>query len=291
MKALLQLLAISAIALGCSSAKPPKPVAPAVSAADESAAQARKLSAAGNWQSASGQWQSALERYRLLNDRTNEAIALHNLAGAKQQTGDLKTAHDLFESAAALNSSLKSDEQWWHNQVALLQVEAQAGSTNELTTRFEKLNGLLGKVNNRQIKALYANERGLWNSGNGNFGPAAADFAQALQWFRAEKDESGIATVMANEALLLERQSKFTEAAEAWRLAQNAFESLANPIGIAVSMTGRGRSLLAAKQDLPLAEDLLRRAARNFRVLHAESQMHDAEKLLTKALELRPTKL
>ena len=281
-RAALLILAAS-LGFGCSSAKPPKPVPVPVATAERSASQAAKSSAAGNWQAAASQWQSALQEYRLLNDRPHEAIALHNLAEAREQLGDLKAAHRLLESAAEINSALKNDDQWWRNQIALLQVEAKAESTNELAARFEKLSSK--QPANRMLKAPFLNERGLWHSRTGQFGTASADFTQALQLFTSEKNDSGAATVVANQALLLERQGKHREAAESWRLAQNRFEALANPIGIAVSMTGRGRALLDAQDQLAVAEDLLRRAARNFRTLHDENQAQQATDLLRKALE------
>src|SRR5882762_6427105 len=117
MKSLPLILIAAALGFGCSSAKPPKTIPAPVATADRSASQATKLSSAGNWQAAAGQWQTALDRYRLLNDRTNEAIALHNLAEARQQIGDLTNAHNLLESAAAINSSLKLDDPWWRDQV------------------------------------------------------------------------------------------------------------------------------------------------------------------------------
>ena len=83
----------------------------------------------------------------------------------------------------------------------------------------------------------------------------------------------------------MERQGKNREAAESWRLAQNRFEALANPIGIALSMLGRGRALLAAQEQLPVAEDLLRRAARNFGALHDDKEAQQAAELLRKAME------
>jgi len=283
----LGLLSASAILLltACSSTKPPKPLPPAVESADRSASQAAKLSAQGNWEAAAKQWQSALDHYRLLNDRTNEAIALHNLAEARQQTGDFDAAHSLLESAASLNSTLKNDDQWWRNQITLLQVEAQSGRSNELASRLEKLGPLSRPLQNRTLKGLFLNELGLWHSKTSDFDRAANDFTEALQLFRADKNETGAGTVLANQALLLERQTKFGDAAQAWSLAQKTFETLANPMGIAVSMAGRGRSLLEAQQDLPQAEDFLRRAAQNFRVLQARQQAEDATQLLKKSFQ------
>ena len=264
---------------GCSSAKPPKPVPAPVGLAEQTAGQAVKLSAAENWTAADTQWQKALDEYRLLNDRTNEAIALHNLAGAQRHAGKVSTAYELLESAAAINSALHRDQEWWRNQIALLQIEAQLQRTNELAQRFEKLRPL-AKASSTQ--ALFLNERGLWQTENADLDAAAADFREALRLFTIEKNESGVATVLANEALLLEKQNKFREAADKWQEALRRFERLADVHGSAAGLTGRGRSLLAAQPNLPEAKDVLQRGEHNFRLLHNETQAREVAELLKK---------
>jgi len=273
--------------LGCSSTKPPKPVPAPVTTAQRSAAQAAKSSSAGNWQSAAGMWQTVLDQYRLLNDQTNEAVALHNLGEAKAQTGDLKSAHEFLESTAAINSRLKLDDPWWRDQIALLQVEAQSQETNEIGQRFERLIPASKGLPASTVKALFLNELGLWYSRTGNFEAAATTFAEALQLFRAGKDPSGAATVVANQALLLEKQKKPREAADKWLIALREFEALADPNGIAICMAGRGRALVEADEDLPAAEDLLRRAAYNFRHLHSEAKAIETDEWLKKALSVQ----
>jgi tetratricopeptide (TPR) repeat protein len=225
-----------------------------------------------------------LDRYRLLNDRPNEALALHNLGEAKQQLGELKAAHSLLESAAAINAALKLDGPWWRDQITLLQVEAQSDNTNQLAIRFEKLIPRSKSLANGYVKALFVNELGLWHTRAGDLDAARTDFAEALQLFRSAHDDSGAATVLANQALLLEKEKKFRDAAELWRAAQQQFELLPEPTGIAISMAGRGRALLNAQTDLPVAEDLLRRAARNFRLLRADQQAKETAELLKQSL-------
>jgi tetratricopeptide (TPR) repeat protein len=266
--------------LGCSSAKPPKSVPAAVAAAGRTASQAAKLSAGENWTAAAKQWQSAVDRYRLLNDRPNEAIALHNLAEAQQHADNYQQAHELFEAAAAINAALKIDEQWWRNQIALLQVEAQLHRTNELGKRFEELKPR--KLTNRNLQALFLNELGLWHTENGEVEAATTEFGEAIQAFAAEKNDYGVATVLANQGLLLEKQKNFTAAAKKWAESQKLFERLAEPKGIALSMAGHGRALLSADQNLVEAADLLRRAERNFRMLHDETRARQTAELLKK---------
>jgi tetratricopeptide (TPR) repeat protein len=274
------LLIFATALIGCRSAKPPAPVPAPVAIAQRDADQAAKLTAAGNWSGAAGSWERAVSDYRLLNDRTNEAIALHNLGEAREQLGDLDAARRLLEEASAINSTLKADDQWWRNQVALLQVEAKANETNALRERFERLDARSGNLKNNTLRALYVNERGLWHSRNGDYQKAGSDLAEALRFFQAANNNPGIAAVVANQALLLERQANFQAAAGKWKEALTRFEGMANPLGIAISMLGRGRSLQQAKQNLEEARGLLERASRNFRVLHQESEAREADELL-----------
>jgi len=279
------LVLVACVLIGCSSAKPPPPTPPPIATAQRSASQAAKLTDAGNWSAAARAWQTALDDYRLLNDRRNEALALHNLAEAKGQLGDFTGAAALFEQAAALHSTLKLDQEWWKDQLALLQIEAKADRTNDLARRFDQLQADAGKLPPGRLQALYLNERGLWFSRTGDFDKAGADFKAAAQLFATAHDSVGEATVASNEALLFERQNKPELAAERWTSALNRFQAIPNPLGIAISMRGRGRTLLAAGKDLTEAEDLLRRAARNFKTLKEEKELSETIQLLRQALE------
>jgi len=264
---------------GCRSAKPPPPVPMPVAVAERNATQAAKLSAEGNWSGAAGAWERALSEYRLLNDRTNEAIALHNLGEAREQLGSLDSAHQLLEEAASINAARKADEQWWRNQIALLQIEAKAHQTNVLSERFARLESRSGNLKGT-LRGLFLNERGLWQTGRREFEKADADYVEAFRLFAAVDDGPGMAAVISNEALLLERQEKFQAAADKWRDALARFEKMSNPLGIAISMLGRGRALVQAKQNAEEARDLLQRANRNFKTLHQESEASEAAELL-----------
>jgi hypothetical protein len=72
---------------------------------------------------------------------------------------------------------------------------------------------------------------------------------------------------------------------DGWQAALGEFETLANPDGIAHSLAGLGRTLLLANQDLPRAEDLLRRAARNYRTLNKDRELQQTQALLAKCLK------
>lgn len=250
---------------GCSSAPPPPSKPAAVGQAEQSAAAAAKLIAQQNWSAAAREWQRAVERYRLLNDRAGEAVALHNLAQAKRELGDLATARDLLEQAAALNDELGRKDEWWRNQIALLQLESQSSQSAALDARFEKLAALPPAP--AQAQGLFLNELGLRQHDRGEFDKADASFRQAGKAFETARDRAGQSAVLANRARLDAAQSRHAAALEKWAQALAMFEALADVRGVAAAQAGQGRTLLAAGQNLPLAENLLRRASDNYRTL------------------------
>ena len=279
------LLAIPLLLAGCAGSKPPPPPQPvAIAQVQHTAEQAAKLSDAGNWLAAAHEWQLATDRFHLLNDRTNYAIALHNLAQARRQLGELTNAHSLLAQAAGENRQLGRQADWWRNQIALLQLEAQMRHTNALQNRFGELLPLAPGIPSRDVSALFLNELGLWRQSQGELPQAADSFRQAREQFAALGDEAGLATVEANQAGLLETQQDYPAAVERWRAALARFEALGEPPEIARGLLGLGRTLLRARQDLPRAEDLLRRAARNFELLQAPAGRKTALRLLVDCL-------
>lgn len=260
--------AICLLLLSACSSSPPPPVLPvAVAQASYAADMARKLSANENWSVAAREWQNAVDRYRLLNDRASEAIAFHNLAQAQRALGDLDRAHALLEQAADLNQQLGRSDEGWRNQVALLQIEAQAKQTAALGARFTKLAAAPPPDSRPQLQGLFFNELGLWQRCRGDLAKADETFRRAEQAMAKAGDRHGAAAVLANRAWLDEAQGRFAAALEKWSQARARFETLADPPGIAAALAGEGRVLLAAGQNLPAAEAALRRASDNFRTL------------------------
>jgi len=131
---------------------------------------------------------------------------------------------------------------------------------------------------------LFHNELALWQQTRGDLEKAAETFQRAGEHFQAADDSLGVATVLANRAQLYERQQNYAAAIEKWRAALARFESQADPHGITRCLAGLGRSLLAAEKDLAAAEDLLRRAARNYRTLNSPKELRSALDLLEKCL-------
>ncbi|MBI5688289.1 MAG: tetratricopeptide repeat protein [Verrucomicrobia bacterium] len=245
---------------------------------------AQKLSANENWSAAVREWQNAADRYRLLNDRANEAVALHNLAQAHRALGDFDRARVLLEQAADLNQQLGRSDEGWRNQIALLQIESQAKQNATLDARFAKLTASPPPDSQPQLQGLFFNELGLWQQRQGDLAKAGETFRRAEQAMAKAGDRLGLAVVLANRARLDEAQRKFADALEKWGEARTRFEALADPPGIAASLAGEGRVLLAAGQNLPAAETLLRRASENFRTLKMENDRADTLRLLMECL-------
>jgi tetratricopeptide (TPR) repeat protein len=268
----------------CSSAPPPPVLPAAVAQADHAAETAQKLSANENWTAAAREWQTAADRYRLLNDRAREAVALHNLAQACRALGEFDRARALLEQAAELNRQIGRSDEAWRNQIALLQVESRAKQTAALEARFARLAASPLPDSQPQLQGMFFNELGLWLQSRGDLAKADETFHQAGQAFAKAGDRSGSAVVLANRARLDEARRQFADALEKWGQARAAFETLADPPGIAAAIAGEGRSLLAAGQNLPVAEILLRRASENFRFLKMGDQQAAALHSLVECL-------
>src|SRR5262245_33736039 len=133
------LLILLMLGAGCRSAKPPPPVPRDVLVAQRATTQAAKLSDEGNWTAAARQWETAADRYFLLNDRTNAAVALHNLGQARLELGDAKAAETTLNEALKINQQLHHDKEAFRNQIVLAQVAAEARETNLRVERLEAL--------------------------------------------------------------------------------------------------------------------------------------------------------
>ena len=273
-----------ALLAGCASRKPPPPLPASVAVAQRTAAQASRFSQSQNWKSAARDWRLAADRYAALNDRANEAVALHNLAQAQKGLGALAAAHQVFEQAARLNEELGRTNEWWRNQIALLQVEALLKQTRSLDARFQQLAPSTVRIADPSVRGIFLNEQGLWRQSEGNLEMAGEAFRQAEQAFLVAKDESGVATVLANRAGLEHQRKNYPEAIDAWRAALAKFERLGDARGIARALAGEGGALLSARRDLKVAEDLLRRAARNYRTMKLPGELEPALESLAECL-------
>ena len=277
---------ISGLALllaGCKSAKPPPNPPLAVTVAERVVAQAVTFSEEQNWPAAAQQWAKAAQDYALLNDLPHQAIALHNQAEAELEQNHPEPAHNLFEMAAALNQRLGRDTEWWRDQIGLLQTEAQlTNSTAQIEKRFAELGPRAKNLKSPLVAGLFLNEQGLWHRQHAKWDIAMGNFTESQTNFAQAHYEIGLATVIANRALLAEDTAQAVEAESLWRDALSRYERLAQPLGIANSLAGVGRSLLEQHKNLPEAKDCLTRAIENFKVLKKETERQSAQTSLDK---------
>ena len=279
-------LPIAAVLMaGCHSAKPQPQKPIHVEEAQRALVQAAKLSESENWSAAAKQWGLTADLYFLLNDRTNAAMALHNEGQACRETADYKSAQAALAQAASINQELGRNKDWFRNNLALAQVAANAVDTNALAQRLEALAAHIDDIDDPALKGTFHNEVGLWRLEQRRFPEATESFQRAGNYFKEAKDKLGRATVIAHEAKVYEGQRNYPAAMDGWQAALGEFETLANPAGVTYAITGLGRTLLLANQDLPKAEQLLRLAVRNYRTLKKGKELKEAEALLAKCLK------
>jgi tetratricopeptide (TPR) repeat protein len=270
-------LGFGVLVCGCRSAKPRPEPPMAVTRAERSLAQAKGLSEQQNWTAAAAEWRNAASDASLLNDGAREAIALHNLADTERQLRQYDSAISNALAAAELNEGLK--EEWWRNQILLLQLE-DLDTNRSPAVRLERLRATIKELNDPVTRGAFWNELALWQHREGQLEEAGATLIQAQAEYERGGDQTGIATVVANRAKLLETQGQTELAARAWADALRRFEALGEPVAIAHALLGQGRALMAAQKDLPKADLYLRRAARNFRHLQLEEEAAVADELL-----------
>lgn len=278
-------LMVALFLFGCRSTKPPPTPPPTVAQAARAAEKAAQLAQTANWPSAAREWQNAADQYFLLNDVTNAALALHNLAQAQMELRQYDSALTNLQQAAEINDRLQRREDWFRNEIMLLQVDALARRTNALAERIDQLRAQIDEIRNPSLRATFLNELGLFQKSRGQLNEALETYQRAIEQFQSAQNRFGIATVTANQAQLFERQLNYPAAMDAWQAARREFEALAEPPGIARCLVGTARTLLAANQNLPRAEELLRQAVRNYRTLRDETARRDALALLAKVLE------
>ena len=266
-------------ACGCRSSKPPPEPPVAVARAERSTAQAQGLSEQENWPAAASEWSKAAKEASLLNDGAGEATALHNLADAERQLQRFETAVSNALAAAEINERLGRKEDWWRNQILLLQLE-DLQTNRSPVERLEKLTPRIAESTDPNTRGAFWNELGLWQQREGKLDEAAETFQRAQGEYTSGKNAAGLATVIANRAKLLEAQERPDLAALAWADALRRFETLGEPVAIAHALLGLGRALIAANNDLPKADMHLRRAARNFRHLRLFDEAAEADEIL-----------
>jgi tetratricopeptide (TPR) repeat protein len=280
-------LVLACVLGGCRSTPPPPPQPALVAEADEVAEAATRLGQQGRWNAAVERWQQATDLYTLLNRGDKEAIARHNFAQALRQLGQVEAARRQLEQAVSINEAIGCQTEWWRNWIALIQLAAEQGDTNSVAAWFGELLGQAPQIEDPETRALFWNEAGVWHLQTGDVPRANAALAEARKAFVQAGDTAGLATALANQALVFETQEQFQAARAQWETAQAKFEEVGDPMGIATTLAGQGRVLLREKADLAAAESLLRRAAHSFEHLHADAALARTQALLEEAVRLR----
>ena len=264
---------------GCRSSKPPPEPPVAVARAERSMTQAQGLSEQQNWPAAASEWSKAANEASLLNDGAGEATALHNLADAERQLQQFESAVSNALAAAEINEGLGRKEEWWRNQILLLQLE-DLQTNRSPAERLERLTPRIAESTDPNTRGAFWNELGLWKQREGKLDEAAETLQRAQGEYAKGDDAAGVATVIANRARVFEAQGRPDLAAPAWADALRRFETLGEPVAIAHALLGQGRALIAANKDLPKADMHLRRAARNFRHLRLFDEAAEADEML-----------
>ena len=222
---------------------------------------ANSVSIAGNWTASENTWGEIAKKSALLDRRDLQAIALHNQAYAAYKQNHFDVSLQLATEAAEIN---KQGEQWWKNQILLLQIEKRL-SPEDRTARLsfldqiEKRDDLIHVFPN--IYVLLQNEKGIDLLKEQEIEQAKIVFETALL---SAKESTLVLAIKSNLALCAEEEHDYEKAFELWNEILSQAKDITNPEMIAISLHGAGRCCwkLGRTSDAVI---LLRRAASNYK--------------------------
>ena len=254
------LLIVAALLVGCSTSQP-EPVPQAVQQINQLMETANSASIAGNWTASENTWGEIAKKSALLDRRDLQAIALHNQAYAAYKQNHFDVSLQLATEAAEIN---KQGEQWWKNQILLLQIEKRL-SPEDRTARLsfldqiEKRDDLIHVFPN--IYVLLQNEKGIDLLKEQEIEQAKIVFDTALL---NAKESTLVLAIKSNLALCAEEEHDYEKAFELWNEILSQAKDITNPEMIAISLHGAGRCCwkLGRTSDAVI---LLRRAASNYK--------------------------
>jgi tetratricopeptide (TPR) repeat protein len=283
--ALLLILVGILVGSGCSSTKPLPAPSVAVQKARRLEAIAEKHTQMKNWRAAAPAWQEAADASSLVNDRGQEAMAIHNSAVAQRKLGKLPEARQLFETAAQINLDLALTEPWCFNQLALAQLDAQQNDLPGCQKRLDQMHDKLPPTAPPRLQGLLFNEYGQLHLLQTNLDASSRSLQQALLLFIKANDRPGQAAVTSSLAWLEEQRKSWPAATQHWRVALAHYEALGDPDGIASALCGLGRTLYLGDLDVRDAVKKLSQAAHNFKLLQQPLRQKEALELLRSSLE------
>ena len=254
------LLIVAALLAGCSTPQP-EPVPQAVQQINQLMETANSASIAGNWTASENTWGEIAKKSALLDRRDLQAIALHNQAYAAYKQNHFDVSLQLATEAAEIN---KQGEQWWKNQILLLQIEKRL-SPEDRTARLS----FLDQIEKRDdlihvfphIYVLLQNEKGIDLLKEQEIEQAKAVFDTALL---NAKESTLVLAIKSNLALCAEEEHDYEKAFELWNEILSQAKDITNPEMIAISLHGAGRCCWKQGRTSD-AVILLRRAASNYK--------------------------
>ena len=254
------LLIVATLLAGCSTPQP-EPVPQAVQQINLLMETANSVSIAGNWTASENTWGEIAKKSALLDRRDLQAIALHNQAYAAYKQNHFDVSLQLATEAAEIN---KQGEQWWKNQILLLQIEKRLSPEDRIARlsfldQIEKRDDLIHVFPN--IYVLLQNEKGIDLLKEQEIEQAKIVFDTALL---NAKESTLVLAIKSNLALCAEEEHDYEKAFELWNEILSQAKDITNPEMIAISLHGAGRCCwkLGRTSDAVI---LLRRAASNYK--------------------------
>ena len=260
-------LIVVVLLVGCSTPQP-EPIPQAVQQINQLMETANSVSIAGNWTASENTWGEIAKKSALLDRRDLQAIALHNQAYAAYKQNHFDSALQLATEAAEIN---KQGEQWWKNQILLLQIEKRLSSEDRTARlsfldQIEKRDDFIHVFPN--IYVLLQNEKGIDLLKEQKIEQAKAVFDTVLL---NAKESTLVLAIKSNLALCAEEENDYEKASELWNEILSQAKDITSPEMIAISLHGEGRCCwkLGRTSDAVI---LLRRAASNYKWQNMEDE-------------------
>lgn len=275
MRKIFSTLIVSIILSGCTSAPIPEPKTVDQIRIEQLLSTAIDLNDAENWLAAENTWKQLAQQYQLFDQRSQQAIALHNQAFAMMKQGKYQQSLQPIEQALKIDNDTTTSEFYRHT-LLLLQIQQLMGESQNIETLIQQAeeNNLLEKDARTYIlllSQLVSNQMA-----NEQVESASMTLQKALN---LTQDRFLLLTLNINQAKVLEKQKNTEQSLQLWLQNLEESKSLANKLFIAESLAGIGRAYLGLGQ-LERAKDYLLRSSQNFQSLGQPAQSQQTKKIL-----------